>query len=51
MKLVTSGESIVFFWDIVEIKKEHIEWLFSCFPEAACGDPDETHTNYAEEKT
>lgn len=24
---------------------------FTVFPEAACGDLDETHTNYAEEKT
>lgn len=27
------------------------ECSFSCFPEAACGDLDETHINYAEEKT
>ena len=27
------------------------EYYFSCFPEAACGDLDETHANYVEEKT
>ena len=27
------------------------ECSFSCLPEAACGDLDETHINYAEEKT
>lgn len=31
--------------------KNTIDFSLFCFLKAACGDPDETHTNYAEEKT